>query len=231
MSKFEMLTAMAFAAFADAPVDVAVIEVGLGGTWDATNVADAQVAVITPIGIDHTEYLGNDLAEIAAREGRDHQARTLSDDTVADRRAGRRRRWTCCCAAPSRSTPPSPARAASSRVLDRAVAVGGQRLELQGLGGVYDEIFLPLHGEHQARNAALALAAVEAFFGAGADASSTSTRCGTGFAAVTQPGPARAGPHARRSCSTPRTTPPVRGPGRGAGRRVRLPPAGRRASR
>ena len=73
MSKFEVVTAMAFAAFADAPVDVGVIEVGLGGRWDATNVVNAQVAVITPIGMDHAEYLGSDLADHRRREGRDHQ--------------------------------------------------------------------------------------------------------------------------------------------------------------
>src|SRR5262249_47247239 len=65
LSKFEVLTAMAFAAFADAPVEAAVIEVGLGGTWDATNVADGAVAVVTPIGIDHVEYLGSELTGIA----------------------------------------------------------------------------------------------------------------------------------------------------------------------
>ena len=73
MSKFEVVTAMAFAAFADAPIDVAVVEVGMGGRWDATNVVDAPVAVITPIGIDHTEYLGTEIAEIAAREGGHHR--------------------------------------------------------------------------------------------------------------------------------------------------------------
>ena len=67
LSKFEVLTGMAFAAFADAPVDVAVLEVGLGGSWDATNVADAAVAAITPIDVDHVAYLGSDLAGIAAR--------------------------------------------------------------------------------------------------------------------------------------------------------------------
>ena len=68
MSKFEVVTAMAFAAFADAPVDIAVIEVGMGGRWDATNVVDAAVAVITPIGVDHAEYLGETIAEIAAEK-------------------------------------------------------------------------------------------------------------------------------------------------------------------
>ena len=72
LSKFEVVTAMAFAAFADAPVEAGVIEVGLGGTWDATNVADGTVSVVTPIGIDHVEYLGSDLEGIAAEIGRAH---------------------------------------------------------------------------------------------------------------------------------------------------------------
>ena len=72
MSKFEVVTAMAFAAFADAPVDVAVVEVGLGGRWDATNVVDAPVAVITPIGVDHADYLGDTIADDRRREGRHH---------------------------------------------------------------------------------------------------------------------------------------------------------------
>src|SRR5258708_5486657 len=66
LSFFEVLTGMAFAAFADAPVDVAVVEVGMGGTWDSTNVADGAVAVVTPISIDHAQYLGNTVAAIAA---------------------------------------------------------------------------------------------------------------------------------------------------------------------
>jgi dihydrofolate synthase/folylpolyglutamate synthase len=68
MSKFEVVTAMAFAAFADAPVDIAVVEVGMGGRWDATNVVDAPVAVITPIGLDHTDYLGDTVAAIATEK-------------------------------------------------------------------------------------------------------------------------------------------------------------------
>ena len=85
LSKFEILTAMAYAAFADAPVDVGVIEVGLGGRWDSTNVATAQVGVITPIGLDHTEYLGDTIAEIAAREGRHHQARRRPSSSAPSR--------------------------------------------------------------------------------------------------------------------------------------------------
>ena len=68
MSKFEVVTAMAFAAFADAPIDIAVVEVGLGGRWDATNVVNAPVAVITPIGVDHVDYLGDTIADIASEK-------------------------------------------------------------------------------------------------------------------------------------------------------------------
>ena len=97
MSKFEVLTAMAFAAFAEAPVDVAVVEVGLGGRWDATNVVDGQVAVVTPIGLDHIDYLGADLADDRGGEGRNHQARAEQLDSAGHRRGDRRssspRRW------------------------------------------------------------------------------------------------------------------------------------------
>ncbi|MFN2496841.1 MAG: folylpolyglutamate synthase/dihydrofolate synthase family protein [Pseudonocardiaceae bacterium] len=183
MSKFEVLTGMAFAAFADAPVDAAVVEVGLGGRWDATNVADAAVAAITPIALDHVDYLGSDLAGIAAEK-----AGIIKPSSIAVLAA----------------QPPEVARALAARsvevdatvaregmefgVLDRAVAVGGQQLRLQGLGGAYDEIFLPLHGEHQARNAALALATVEAFFGAGAGRSLDIDAVREAFATVTAPG-------------------------------------------
>jgi dihydrofolate synthase/folylpolyglutamate synthase len=160
---FELTTAMGFAAFADAPVDVAVVEVGLGGVWDATNVLQAGVAVITPIGLDHTELLGDTLAAIATEKaGIVHQGATL-----------------ICAAQPEEAMQPIIARcvevgATIARegsefgVLRRAVAVGGQVLTLQGLGETYDDIYVPLHGAHQAQNAAVALAAVEAFLGAGA---------------------------------------------------------------
>ncbi|MEV3960138.1 folylpolyglutamate synthase/dihydrofolate synthase family protein [Nocardia sp. NPDC050193] len=191
MSKFEVLTAMAYAAFAEAPVDVAVVETGMGGSWDATNVIDAQVAVITPIGLDHTDYLGPDLTSIAKEKAgiiKRAPESLVPTDTVAIiaeqdpealevllRRAV--------------ETDAAVARAGSEfQVLSRQIAVGGQQLELQGLGGVYDEIFLPLHGEHQAHNAALALAAVEAFFGAGAQRQLDIDAVRAGFAEVTSPG-------------------------------------------
>ena len=191
MSKFEVLTVMAFAAFADAPVDIAVVETGLGGRWDATNVINAPVAVITPIGLDHTDYLGDTIAEIAGEKA--GIITKQADDLVP----------TDTVAVIARQTPEAmevllsqavTADAAVARedseftVLGRQVAVGGQVLSLQGLGGVYDDIFLPLHGAHQAHNAVLALAAVEAFFGAGADRQLDIGAVRAGFAAVASPG-------------------------------------------
>ncbi|RCW45066.1 dihydrofolate synthase/folylpolyglutamate synthase [Halopolyspora algeriensis] len=183
MSKFEVLTGMALAAFAEAPVEAAVLEVGLGGRWDATNVADAQVAVLCPVSVDHAEYLGSDIAGIAAEK-----AGVIKQDSVVV----------------LASQPAEAERVIMERiaevgatvareghefgVLERTVAVGGQMLRLQGLSGVYDEIFLPVHGEHQARNAALALAAVEAFFGAGAEHRLDADTVGEAFAGVITPG-------------------------------------------
>ena len=160
---FEVLTAMGFLAFADAPVEVAVVEVGLGGSWDATNVADGQVAVITPIALDHTELLGQTVAEIAAEK-----AGIIKPGATA-----------VLARQPAEAVPVLLRRAGEVGatvareglefgVRDRLLGIGGQQLRLQGLAGEYDEIFLPLHGAHQAGNAACALAAVEAFFGKGA---------------------------------------------------------------
>lgn len=191
MSKFEVLTAMAFAAFADAPVDVAVVEVGMGGRWDATNVVNAPVAVITPIGIDHTEYLGDTVAEIAAEKAGiigAPRGELVQTDTVAV--IGRQLPEAMeVILAQAVSSDAAVAREDSEfAVLGRRVAVGGQVLQLQGLGGVYSDIFLPLHGEHQAHNAVVALAAVEAFFGAGADRQLDVDTVRAGFAAAVSPG-------------------------------------------
>jgi dihydrofolate synthase/folylpolyglutamate synthase len=160
LSYFEMMTAMAFAAFADAPVDAAVIEVGMGGSWDATNVADGQVAVVTPIGIDHASYLG-DRPEIIAVEKAgiikpgSHAVIAQQEDAVMDvlmRRAV--------------DVGSIVVREGSDfGVNSRVAALGGQQIDLQGLSGAYNDIYLPLHGAHQAHNAAYALAAVEAFTG------------------------------------------------------------------
>lgn len=191
MSKFEVVTAMAFAAFADAPVDIAVVEVGMGGRWDATNVVDAPVAVITPIGIDHAEYLGESIAEIATEKAGIIGA-PRGDlepvDTVAV--IGRQvpEAMEAVLAQAVRADAAVAREDSEFAVLSRQVAIGGQVLELQGLGGVYSEIFLPLHGEHQAHNAVVALAAVEAFFGAGAERQLDVDTVRTGFAAAASPG-------------------------------------------
>ncbi|XVV05314.1 bifunctional tetrahydrofolate synthase/dihydrofolate synthase [Actinosynnema sp. CA-248983] len=183
MSKFEVLTGMAFAAFADAPVDAAVIEVGMGGRWDATNIADGKIAVLCPIGLDHTEYLGDSLEGIAEEKAgiiKPGAVALLAEQDPAVERVLLQR---------VAEVDATVARQGSEfGVLQRDVAVGGQMLRLQGLGGVYDEIFLPLHGAHQAANAALALAAVEAFFGAGADRQLDIEAVREAFATVTSPG-------------------------------------------
>ncbi len=183
MSKFEILTGMAFAAFADAPVEAAVLEAGLGGAWDATNVADADVAVITPIGLDHVEYLGPD-AVSAARE----KAGIIKPGSVAVI-AEQDSEVLKVLLERAVEVDAAVARAGSEfGVLEKEIAVGGQLLKLQGLGGVYDDIFLPLHGAHQAANAALALAAVEAFFGAGKDKQLVVEAVREAFAEVETPG-------------------------------------------
>jgi dihydrofolate synthase / folylpolyglutamate synthase len=160
---FELLTAMAFAAFADAPVDVAVLEVGMGGTWDATNVVDAPVSVVTPVAIDHRE-LGDTVAAVAAEKAgiiRPGGLVVLAQQSLPAAEVLLRR------AAEVGATVAR--EGLEFGVLRRRVAVGGQVVTLKGLGGTYDEIFLPLHGQHQAHNAACALAAVEAFLGGGQD--------------------------------------------------------------
>jgi dihydrofolate synthase / folylpolyglutamate synthase len=189
LSKFEVLTAMAFAAFADAPVDVAVIEVGLGGRWDATNVINAPVAVITPISIDHVEYLGADIAGIAGEKaGIIQKAADGSPDTVAVIARQVPAAMEVLLAQSVRADAAVAREDSEFAVLGRQVAIGGQLLQLQGLGGVYSDIYLPLHGEHQAHNAVLALAAVEAFFGAGAQRQLDVDAVRAGFAAVISPG-------------------------------------------
>ena len=183
MSKFEVLTAMAFATFADTPVDAAVVEVGLGGSWDATNVADATVAAITPVAVDHVNYLGSDIEGIAAEKAGIIKAGSVAVLAQQQPEVAR------VLAARSVGVDATVAREGMEfGVLQRDIAVGGQQLKLQGLGGVYDQVFLPLHGAHQSRNAALALAAAEVFFGAGANSSLSIDAVRDAFATVTGPG-------------------------------------------
>ncbi len=162
MSFFEVLTGMAFAAFADAPVDVAVVEVGLGGAWDATNVADGQVAVVTPIAVDHSDKLGDTPGAIAVEKSGIIKPGALAvlAQQPLDAAETLLRRSVEVGATVARE-------GMEFGVVRRDLAVGGQLVALRGLSGEYDEIFLPLHGAHQAHNAAVALAAVEAFFGVG----------------------------------------------------------------
>src|SRR5215208_3534093 len=191
LSKFEVVTAMAFAAFADAPVDVAVVEVGLGGRWDATNVVNAPVAVITPIGVDHAAYLGDTVAEIAGEKAgiiTKQEDDLVPTDTVAVIGRQLPEAMEVLLVQAVRADAAVAREDSEFAVLGRQVAVGGQLLELQGLGGMYSDIFLPLHGEHQAHNAVVALAAVEAFFGAGAQRQLDIDAIRAGFAAVTSPG-------------------------------------------
>jgi len=161
LTYFEALAVMAFAAFADAPVDVAVVEVGLGGTWDATNAADATVAVVTPISLDHTELLGDTVEEIADTKAGifvEGCGVVLAQQPVEAAQVLMRRAVEVGATVAREGL--------EFGVRSRVVAVGGQVLELQGVGGtVYSDVLLSAFGEHQGHNAAVALAAVEAFLG------------------------------------------------------------------
>ena len=180
ISFFEAITALAFAAFAEHPIDVGVIEVGMGGLWDATNVVDADVSVIMPIGLDHTEYLGETLTEIAqtkagiikeggfvvlAQQEPESAVELLKQAALVGADVARE--------------------GVEYSVLSRSIAVGGQLLTIQGAKDLYSDIFVPLHGKHQASNAAAALVAVEAFFG---DQELDIEAVRAGFAHVTSPG-------------------------------------------
>ena len=158
LSFFETIVAMAYAAFADAPVDVAVVEVGMGGTWDATNVADADVAVVLPIAIDHAKYLGESTTAIAIEKAGIIKPGSFAifAEQSPEVAAVLLERAVEVGATVARE-------GMEFGVISRVPAVGGQVLSLQGLRGRYDDVFLPLYGAHQAQNAAVALAAVEAF--------------------------------------------------------------------
>ena len=194
MSKFEVLVAIAYAAFADAPVDVAVIEVGMGGRWDATNVVNSEVAVVCPVGMDHTDYLGDTLAEIAGEKAGIIKARPDADDPITPAEniailAEQESEAMDVLLQQAVAVDAGVARAGSEfAALESTIAVGGQQLRIQGLGGLYEDVFLPLAGEHQARNGAVALAAVEAFFGASAGHPLDAASVRNGFAQTISPG-------------------------------------------
>ena len=156
---FELLTALAFAAFADAPVDVQVLEVGMGGSWDATNVVEAPVVVVTPVALDHPE-LGADLATVAGEKAGVVHAGASA--VLAAQEPAAAAVLTARCA----EVGARPLReGVEFAVTGRVPGVGGQQLEVAGLGRTYGELLLPLLGAHQASNAACAVVAVEAFLG------------------------------------------------------------------
>jgi dihydrofolate synthase/folylpolyglutamate synthase len=164
ISFFEAVTALAFVAFAEFPVDLGIIEVGMGGQWDATNVVSSAVSVIMPIGLDHTEYLGDTLEEIAQTKSgiikpeshvvlaaqEPEVARILMEKIIEK------------SAIPYRE-------GVEFSLLRRDIAVGGQMISIQGIYSQYTDIYLPLYGAHQASNAAVALATAEAFVGMALD--------------------------------------------------------------
>ena len=194
MSKFEVLVGLSYAAFADAPVDVAVVEVGLGGRWDATNVVTADVSVITPVGMDHTDYLGDTITEIAGEKAGIIKPREDADDPLTPNEnivviAEQDPEAMRVILQQAVDVEAGVARSGSEfAALESRIAVGGQQVNIQGLGGLYEDIFLPLHGEHQAKNAAVALAAVEAFFGASAGHPLDVATVRNGFAQAISPG-------------------------------------------
>lgn len=180
LSFFEAITALSFAAFAEFPVDVGIFECGMGGEWDSTNVIDAKVSVVTPIGLDHTQYLGDTLTAIAQTksgiiksEGFAVLARQEFDPAQV-----LLRRCAEVGATPIRE-------GIEYSVSKRSLAVGGQLLTIKGVYGEYQDLFLPLHGEHQASNAATALAAVEVFAG---EAELDEELVRGAFASATSPG-------------------------------------------
>ncbi|WP_110181821.1 bifunctional folylpolyglutamate synthase/dihydrofolate synthase [Nocardioides solisilvae] len=180
LSFFETVVGMAYAAFADAPVDVAVVEVGMGGSWDATNVVEADVAVVLPVAVDHAQYLGPDAVSIAAEKAgiiKPGSTAVLAAQTpeVAAVLVERAREVGADLVLEG----------VDFGVLSRVPGVGGQMVSLQGLRARYDDVFLPLHGAHQAQNAAVALAAVEALTG---DAPLDEDLVRAAFGEVTSPG-------------------------------------------
>ena len=160
LSFFEVFTIMAYAAFADYPVDAAVVEVGMGGRWDATNVIDAGVAVITPIALDHTKWLGSTLAQIAREKAgiiKPGQVVVVmkQEDEVLDILLEQARSVDAIVRVEG----------IDFEVVDRQMGVGGQMVTIRTPSALYEDVFVPLFGRYQAHNAAAALVAVEAFIG------------------------------------------------------------------
>ena len=183
VTMFEAITALAFACFADAPVDVMIIECGMGGAWDATNVVEPAVVVVTPIGLDHTDYLGDSLTEIATEKAGIIKQGSLAAFARQEPEAAAVLMARCAELGiiPVRE-------GVEFAVVNRSLAVGGQMLTVQGLGAEYDDLYLPLHGEHQSANAALALAAVELFFDSNPNSKLDTDVVRGGFGSATSPG-------------------------------------------
>ena len=160
LSFFEAITGLSFVAFAEHPVDVGIFECGMGGEWDSTNVINGKVSVVTPIGLDHTQYLGDTLTAIATTKSgiiKPGSFAVLARQELDPAQVLMRK-----CA----EVEAIPIREGIEyQVSNRSLAVGGQLISIKGVYGDYEELFLPLHGEHQASNAATALAAVEVFAG------------------------------------------------------------------
>lgn len=179
---FEALTVLAYAVFADAPIDVGVIEVGMGGEWDSTNVADGQVAVFTPIDLDHTERLGRTVEEIARTK-----AGIIKPGRSVVSAAQQQAALTELERAAELSEADLTLEGRDFRVLSRMPASGGQVVDVQGRAGRYPGLFVPLLGAHQAQNTAVAIAAVETFLGGGSQPI-TGGVLAEGLAAATSPG-------------------------------------------
>jgi len=179
---FEALTVLAFACFADAPADVVVLEVGMGGEWDSTNVADGQVAVFTPIALDHQSRLGSTVEAIARTKAGivKPAASVVSAAQMPEALAELQR-------AAELTESSLAVEGDAFGVESTTVAVGGQVVTIRGVAGRYDDLLLPLFGDHQAQNAAVAVAAVESFLGSGSQALDHDVLA-EGLAAATSPG-------------------------------------------
>ncbi|MFB7891252.1 bifunctional folylpolyglutamate synthase/dihydrofolate synthase [Microbacterium sp. NPDC056044] len=179
---FELLTVLAFVAFADAPIDVLVLEVGMGGSWDSTNTADGDVAVFAPIDLDHADRLGDTIAEIASVK-----AGIIKDgaSVVSARQDAAAEAVLRDAAAAHGAT--IAFEGADFALAEQRLAVGGQQISVRGLAGTYEGEYLPLYGAHQGFNAALAIAAVESLVG-GATQPIAGDVLADGLGAVTSPG-------------------------------------------
>jgi dihydrofolate synthase/folylpolyglutamate synthase len=180
ISFFEAVTALAMAAFSEHPVDVGIFEVGMGGQWDATNIIQPTVTVITPIGMDHMEYLGNTIEEIA-----ETKAGILKEGAFAVFTNQLPEVAKILLTKAAGLGVDVAREGIEYEIMSRQMAVGGQLLTIRGIKDVYPDIFLPLHGKHQAANAAAALVAAEGFFG---DQHLDLEAVKSGFAAATSPG-------------------------------------------